>query len=89
MFAATSAASLLVVPHVYGYDASLLLLGLWLTIFLGKTRAPRIAATFLITPIPFGMTIADKPWAAAASLALAAFLALLALDRPPIRPNSM
>jgi hypothetical protein len=31
--AAASAGSLLVVPHVYGYDAGLLLAGLWLAIF--------------------------------------------------------
>ena len=81
LFAAVSTASLLAVPHVYGYDAALLLLGLLLTIF-GATRpAPRIAATLLTTPIPFGLTLADKPWAAAASLSLTLFLATLAFDR--------
>jgi hypothetical protein len=84
-FTAVSVASLLVAPHVYGYDAALLLLGLWLTIFLGHRRAPRIAAALLATPIPFGLTLADKPWAAAASLALTAFLALLALPKSGVK----
>jgi glycosyl transferase family 87 len=81
LFAAASAGSLLVAPHVYGYDAALLLLGLLLTIFRAARPAPRIAATLLTTPIPFGLTLADKPWAAAASLALTVFLATLAFDR--------
>jgi hypothetical protein len=81
LFTAVSVASLLVVPHVYGYDAALLLLGLWLTIFLADRPAARIAAALLATPIPFGLTLADKPWAAAAPVCLIAFLAILASDK--------
>ena len=37
--AAASAGSLLVAPHVYGYDAGLLLAGLWLAMFEGGNKA--------------------------------------------------
>jgi hypothetical protein len=82
--AAASAGSLLVVPHVYGYDAGLLLVGLWLAIFeSGKgTRWPRIAATALLTPLPLLLGLAGAPWAAATPLALLAFLLSLACTRP-------
>ena len=76
--AAASAGSLLVAPHVYGYDAGLLLVGLWLAVFESGTRSPRIAATILLTPIPMLLSLAGSPWAAATSLALFAFLASLA-----------
>ena len=80
--AAASAGSLLVAPHVYGYDAGLLLVGLWLAMFEGgeqrATRFPRIAATVLLTPIPFLLSLAGSPWSAATPLALLAFLASLA-----------
>jgi Glycosyltransferase family 87 len=84
--AAASAGSLLVAPHVYGYDAGLLLVGLWLAMFEGgeqsATRFPRIAATVLLTPIPFLLSLAGSPWPAATPLALLAFLASLAYMGP-------
>jgi hypothetical protein len=80
--AAASAGSLLVAPHVYGYDAGLLLASLWLAIFeSGKhpgSKGPRIAATVLLTPIPMLLNLAGSPMAAATALALFAFLASLA-----------
>ena len=36
VYAVTTAASLLLVPHVYGYDAAMLLPGLWLAMFRAK-----------------------------------------------------
>ena len=75
--AAASAGSLLVPPHVYGYDAAVLLLALWLTIFLDVRAPARLAATLLVTPLPFLMTLASRPWAAATPLALLGFLAAL------------
>ena len=84
--AAASAGSLLVAPHVYGYDAGLLLVGLWLAMFEGgeqrAMRLPRIAATVLLTPIPFLLSLAGSPWSAATPLALLAFLACLAGMNP-------
>jgi hypothetical protein len=75
--AAASAGSLLVPPHVYGYDAALLLLALWLAIFISTAKFTRLAATLLCTPIPFLMTLAERPWAAATPLALLLFLVAL------------
>jgi hypothetical protein len=80
--AAASAGSLLVAPHVYGYDAGLLLVGLWLAMFESGTtneaRWPRITATILLTPVPMLLALAGSPWAAATPLAMLAFLASLA-----------
>jgi hypothetical protein len=86
--AAASAGSLLVVPHVYGYDAGLLLAGLWLAIFEsgepGAARWPRITATVLLTPLPLLLGLAGSPWAAATPLALLAFLGTLAWMSSPL-----
>ena len=80
--AAASAGSLLVAPHVYGYDLGLLLSGLWLTMFESRTQSgsqgPRIAAAVLLTPVPMLLNLAGSPWAAATPLALLAFLTSLA-----------
>jgi len=76
--AAASAGSLLVTPHVYGYDAGLLLVALWLAVFQSSAKWPRITATILLTPIPFLASLGGSPWASAAPLALLAFLTSLA-----------
>src|ERR1051326_5983045 len=60
-YAMAASGSLLVPPHVYGYDAGLLLLPLWLAIFQSEQRLTRITATVLITPIPFVMSSAGAP----------------------------
>lgn len=52
-FAAASAGSLLVAPHLYGYDAGLLLLSLWLAIYCSNAAAIRIARRFWIRRFPF------------------------------------
>ena len=80
--AAASAGSLLVAPHVYGYDAGLLLAGLWLAVFESRgessSQGPRITAAILLTPVPMLLGLAGSPWAAATPLALLAFLGSLA-----------
>jgi hypothetical protein len=86
VFAVTSIASLIIVPHVYGYDAALLLLPIWLTIFKSTYTPSRITATMLATPIPFGMALAGKPYAVTASAALIIFLAMLTTE--PIQSKS-
>jgi alpha-1,2-mannosyltransferase len=72
--AAASTGSLLVAPHVYGYDAGLLLLSIWLAIFMSTDKWKRIAATLICTPIPFLMNLAGPPWAATTPIALLLFL---------------
>ena len=80
-WAATAFAGLLMVPHTYGYDASLLLLPFWLCLFVNEEKRLRGVAALASTPIPFLMTLADKPWAVAAALCLTATLVAMALQR--------
>jgi hypothetical protein len=80
MFCLTAFASLLIVPHVYAYDATLLLLPIWLTIFRSVRPISRIAATLFSTPIPFGFALADKPWAVVSSASMILLFAILAAE---------
>jgi len=80
-FALTAVASELIVPHVYGYDATLLLLPIWLTIFHSRQPASRIAATLMATPLPFLFALADKPWAIVSSASMLLFFAVLASEK--------
>jgi len=78
VYAVTTAASLLLVPHVYGYDAAMLLPGVWLAMFRAELRGTRIPVLWLCTPFPFVFALVGKPWAAASSLSVLAMLAALA-----------
>lgn len=51
LFALAAAGSLLIVPHVYRYDATLLLLPLWCGMFLSSRRATRLASATLCLPL--------------------------------------
>jgi hypothetical protein len=85
-WAATALAGLQIVPHVYGYDAALLLLPLWLMIFASHRKPVRVAAALSSTPIPYLMNLAQRPWCAVSSLTLLAFLVAIAWggsSRPP------
>ena len=86
MFALTPVASLWIVPHVYGYDAAMLMLPVWLTIFYSRRPAPRIASTLLSTPIPFGFALAGQPWAIVASGALLLYFGILAFQEEVPEP---
>lgn len=77
-WSATAAAGLLLVPHVYGYDATLLLLPIWLVLFESGSKPARIAALAASTPIPYLMSLADKPYSVAGALAVFGLLATLA-----------
>ena len=90
LYTMTSAAGLMLVGHVYGYDASLLLLGIWLTLFLPAERLERLGAFLLATPFAFCFSLAGRPWSGLSSASLVAFLAALAAgaaahgrDTPP------
>jgi hypothetical protein len=80
LVAGTSCGALLVAPHVYGYDATLLLLGVWLAIFESRDRWTRLAAATVAIPIPYLIGIAGPPWSAAPALALVIFLVTLAVE---------
>ena len=79
-------ATLLAVPHVYNYDATLLWLPIWLTLFHSQERWSRSAAALAAVPIPYLMTLLDRPWSAAAAVCALLLLAALAregLHAPP------
>jgi hypothetical protein len=76
---AAAVGSLLVAPHVYGYDASLLLVPLIACVFEeGVPKRVRVGATALLAPLVFFSTLAGEPWAAATPLVLLLFLLSLA-----------
>ncbi|MEO8050195.1 MAG: hypothetical protein ABI833_07235 [Acidobacteriota bacterium] len=81
MFAVTAVASETVVPHVYGYDATLLLLPIWLTIFMSRQPVSKVAATLLATPLPFLFGLAGNPWAIVSSASLLVFFAVLTYEK--------
>jgi len=89
----TSLASLLIVPHVYTYDAALLLLTCWLLMHSARARLPRLTAAYDSSPAPFLFSLADKPYSIVAFLSTAAlFLAATAeslglLPPAPPRPT--
>ena len=51
--AASLTGCILAPPHAYAYDASILLLAVWLVLFVSKDRYSRLAATTMAAPLPF------------------------------------
>ena len=80
-FAAAIAGSLLMVPHVYGYDASILLLPALLAIFGPQTKMMRIAAIAVVLPCVFWLPAAGRPWAMGPGVAIFVFLIGVAWER--------
>lgn len=77
--AVAAVGSLLIAPHVYGYDAALLLLPLMTAIYSPDSPGHvRFAAIVLLTPLPFMTAVWGSPWSAATSLAMLLFLGTLA-----------
>ena len=72
--------SLLITHHVYGYDAGIVLLPVWLAMFLSKSLFSRIAALLLAAPLVFFAGLAGTPWSILPSLSLLAFLFALAVE---------
>ncbi len=72
--------SLLVPPHVYGYDASILLLPVWLAMFSSKKLWTRLMALALGAPPVFFCSMAGAPWSAVPAIVLLLFLTALAWE---------
>jgi len=68
-FALTSFGSLVIVPHVYVYDATLLMLPIWLLVFESGMPMMRLAARIYSTPLPFCMALGGKPFSIGSSIA--------------------
>ena len=78
--AAGLTASVMAGPHVFGYDAAMLLLPLWLVSFHSTSKLSRIAAVMLAAPMIFFFSFLDPPWSAVPALGLLLFLAALARE---------
>lgn len=74
-------ASLLVSPHAFGYDATMLLLPVWLVVENATRKISRYAALILAAPVTFFFTLADPPWECIPALVLLGFLIAIATDR--------
>jgi hypothetical protein len=81
-YALAAVGCILSTPHVYGYDMALLLLPLWLAVYEGRHPFTRLAATALLTPLPFLLSLAGPPWTAVEAIALFAFLIAVAVVEP-------
>ena len=72
--AAGIAGSILIVPHVFDYDLTVLLLGLLLAIKLSKSKLTRVIAAWLCFPLSHMANMFDAPWAASIPISLAVFV---------------
>ena len=73
--------SLLISPHVFAYDAAMLLLPIWLVIANAAQKPERWAALALAMPVTFFFVAVPPPWRAIPALTLVAFLAALLWGR--------
>jgi hypothetical protein len=78
--AAGIAGSILIVPHVFGYDLTVLLLGLLLAIRLSKSKLTRAIAAWLCFPLSHMANMFDAPWAASIPVSLAVFVFALSRE---------
>jgi hypothetical protein len=75
--AAAQAGTMLLAPHVFMYDSTLLILPALLMFFGESGLTSRIAATIFFAPIPYLVQLADKPWTIAPSLVVLGLLVSL------------
>lgn len=78
--AITATASLLISPHAFGYDATLLLLPIWLVIEHSTRKFSRYTALALAAPVTFFFTLAPQPLRCIPTLALLTFLIAMATE---------
>ncbi|HTC86819.1 MAG TPA: glycosyltransferase family 87 protein [Bryobacteraceae bacterium] len=79
--AIAATASLLISPHVFGYDAAMILLPIWLVIDNATRKISRYAALVLAAPFTFCFTLANPPLRCVPALALLGFLIAMVTDR--------
>jgi Glycosyltransferase family 87 len=73
-------AGMMLSPHTYGYDATALLLVVWLVLFESRNPRSRTIAAVFATPLVPLTTLAGPPWAAATALVLLLLLGALAWE---------
>jgi hypothetical protein len=79
-FSAAAAGSLLIVPHCYLYDATFLLLPLWLVIFQSTEKATRICTLIMAAPFLYFFVGTYPPYTGLPSLLILTFLSGLAFE---------
>jgi alpha-1,2-mannosyltransferase len=79
-FSAAAAGSLLIVPHCYLYDATYLLLPLWLVMFGSTDKLTRIATLVFAAPFLYFLVGTRPPYTAFPSLLVLTFLIALAVE---------
>jgi hypothetical protein len=79
-FALAGAGSLLIGPHAYGYDGTMLLLPAWCAIFLSNMPFLKVAAATICTPLPVLANIAGPPFACFTACVLLVFTIALVLE---------
>ena len=78
--AASLTGGILVPPHAYPYDASILLLAVWLVLFLSEDRYSRLAAATLAVPLPFIAYAGGGLWQMTPAVVILLLLAALARE---------
>lgn len=76
-FSATAVGSILVVPHVYVYDVSALLIVIWLVFANARTPFLRRYLLWMGLPVPYLMVAFPPPYSAIAAISLLFFLGAL------------
>jgi hypothetical protein len=79
-FSSALVAGMMLSPHTYGYDATALLLVIWLVLFESHDARSRIVAAVFAIPLVPGTTLAGSPWAATPAIVLLLLLAALAWE---------
>jgi hypothetical protein len=73
-FTLATAGSLVIGPHVYGYDATMFLLPAWCVIFLSRFRIAKLSAATICSPIAALASSYGPPLAGFMALALLVFI---------------
>jgi hypothetical protein len=81
LFAIATSGSMLVVPHTYGYDATMLLLPIWCGMFLSSRWLTRVVSATLCLPVVFLLMILEPPFTAAMGLAVLSFFLVCSAER--------
>ena len=79
-FSAAAAGSLLIAPHCYLYDATFLLLPLWLVIFHSTEKVTRICTLIMAAPFLYFFVGTHPPYTGMPSLLILTFLSGLAFE---------
>ena len=80
-------ASLFAAPHVYGYDAAMMVLPIWLVQAYSRKTVTRAVFAAFATPLPFLAGLAGQPWSIITPVCLGACFGTLAWEASTSRRN--